>query len=66
MCCLSLRQLAVREPDADPIRMGFGRRLIEETLPFQLEIRLEFGKSDVRCSRSMLPSSTSTGGASRP
>jgi PAS domain S-box-containing protein len=45
-------ELASLEPNAGPVRMGFGRRLIEETLPFQLdaETRLEFGKDDVRCS----------------
>jgi PAS domain S-box-containing protein len=44
--------LASREPNADPPRVGFGRRLIEESLPFQLdaETRLEFGRNEVRCS----------------
>jgi signal transduction histidine kinase/DNA-binding response OmpR family regulator len=38
-----------------PIRMGFGRRLIEESLPFQLDAhtRLEFGNGEVRCSITM-------------
>jgi len=48
--------LPSREPNAGPVRVGFGRRLIEESLPFQLdaETRLEFRKNEVRCSIAMV------------
>jgi two-component system CheB/CheR fusion protein len=41
--------------DEAPTHIGFGRTLIEESLPFQLDAqtRLEFGPNEVRCSLSL-------------
>jgi two-component sensor histidine kinase len=46
---------ATRSEKAGPRRKGFGRTLIEESLPYQLdaETRLEFGPNEVRCSVTM-------------
>ena len=43
---------AARRKKAAPNRKGFGRTLIEESLPYQLdaETRLEFGQNELRCS----------------
>jgi two-component system CheB/CheR fusion protein len=47
--------VAARNDKAGPIRKGFGRTLIEESLQYQLdaETRLEFGRNEVRCSVTM-------------
>jgi PAS domain S-box-containing protein len=46
---------AARSEKAGPIRKGFGRTLVEESLPYQLdaETRLEFEPNEVRCSVTM-------------
>lgn len=47
--------IAPRSTAADPNRSGFGRTLIEKSLPFQLDAqtRLEIGRENVRCVVSM-------------
>lgn len=47
--------IETRMEQADRPRVGFGRRLIEEALPYQLDAqtRLEFAPNEVRCSVAM-------------
>ena len=49
------RGIEIRMEEVDRRRIGFGRRLIEEALPYQLDAqtRLDFTPNEVRCSVAM-------------